>query len=66
MSQQSVGRQLIGSPSEVTLVAAMMGILLVLFTPIPSQLLDFLLLLNVSFVRQQQVVPRQRWPASTR
>ena len=49
MSQQSVGRQLIGSPSEVTLVAAMMGILLVLFTPIPSPLLDFLLLLNVSF-----------------
>lgn len=49
MSRQSVGRQLVGSPSELTLVAAMMGILLVLFTPIPSQLLDFLLLLNVSF-----------------
>ncbi len=49
MSRQSVGRQMIGSPSELTLVAAMMGILLVLFTPIPSQLLDFLLLLNVSF-----------------
>ena len=40
--------KMIGSPSEVTLVVAMMGILLVLFTPIPSEILDFLLLLNFS------------------
>lgn len=39
----------VGSPSEVTLVLAMMGILLVLFTPVPSGLLDFLLVLNFSF-----------------
>jgi flagellar biosynthesis protein FlhA len=42
-------RQMIGSPSEITLVLGVMGILLVLFTPIPSGLLDFLLLLNFSF-----------------
>lgn len=39
----------VGSPSEITLVLAMMGILLVLFTPVPSGLLDFLLVLNFSF-----------------
>lgn len=38
-----------GTKSEITLVVAMIGILLVLFTPIPSQLLDFLLIVNFSF-----------------
>ncbi|WP_346837615.1 flagellar biosynthesis protein FlhA [Microbulbifer sp. SAOS-129_SWC] len=35
--------------SDLLLVLAMVGILMVLFTPIPSVLLDFLLVLNVSF-----------------
>lgn len=48
MSAPSFTRKMIGSPSEVTLVVAMMGILLVLFTPVPSAILDFLLLLNFS------------------
>lgn len=40
---------LFGTRSEVALVFAMVGILLVLFTPIPAMLLDFLLILNFSF-----------------
>ena len=34
-----------GTRSELVLVVAMVGILLVLFTPIPALLLDFLLIL---------------------
>ena len=45
----SAWTRIVGSPSELTLVLAMMGILLVLFTPVPSGLLDFLLVLNFSF-----------------
>src|SRR3990167_198608 len=37
-----------GTRSELVLVVAMVGILLVLFTPIPALLLDFLLILNFS------------------
>ena len=48
-SQTGNWNRTVGSPSEVTLVLAMMGILLVLFTPVPSGLLDFLLVLNFSF-----------------
>ncbi|WP_020407782.1 flagellar biosynthesis protein FlhA [Hahella ganghwensis] len=39
----------LGTRSEIGLVLGMVGILLVLFTPIPSQLLDFLLIANFSF-----------------
>ena len=46
---QNTWRKLLGSPAEIALVLSMMGILLVLFTPIPSWLLDFLLVLNFSF-----------------
>jgi len=49
MSATVNARQMLGSPSEITLVLGVMGILIVLFTPIPSGLLDFLLLLNFSF-----------------
>src|SRR5581483_476788 len=42
-------RQALGSRSDVVIVLAVLGILFVLFFPIPSQLLDFLLLLNLSF-----------------
>ena len=38
----------LGRHSDLLLVAAMAGILLVLFTPIPAVLLDLLLILNVS------------------
>lgn len=49
MQKESLFGQLVGTRSEMALVLFMVGILLVLFTPIPSGLLDFLLLLNVSF-----------------
>src|ERR1700755_1016573 len=39
----------LGKHTDLVLVAAMAGILLVLFTPIPAMLLDLLLILNVSF-----------------
>src|SRR6187402_826848 len=39
----------LGKHSDLVLVAAVAGILLVLFTPIPPFLLDLLLILNVSF-----------------
>ena len=39
----------IGKQSDLVLVAGMVGILMVLFTPIPSGLLDFLLIANLSF-----------------
>ena len=35
--------------SDLVLVAAVVGILLVLFTPIPAVVLDLLLVLNISF-----------------
>src|SRR5882757_10753504 len=38
-----------GSRSDVVIVLAVIGILFVLFFPIPKQLLDFLLILNLSF-----------------
>ena len=40
---------LFGKRSELVLVAVTIGILLVLFTPIPAGLLDFLLITNFSF-----------------
>lgn len=42
-------RDAFGTRSELMLVVAMVGILLVLFTPIPPILLDFLLIANFSF-----------------
>jgi flagellar biosynthesis protein FlhA len=42
-------RSVFGGQSELILVGLLGGILLVLFTPIPSQLLDFLLISNLSF-----------------
>ncbi|HEY0502235.1 MAG TPA: flagellar biosynthesis protein FlhA [Lysobacter sp.] len=41
-------RNLFGDQAELALVGMLAGILLVLFTPIPSELLDFLLLTNFS------------------
>ncbi len=42
-------RSVFGDNSDVVLAVAMVGILVVLFTPIPSQLLDLLLIVNFSF-----------------
>ena len=42
-------RATFGDQSELLLVLLLAGILLVLFTPIPPQLLDFLLICNFSF-----------------
>ena len=42
-------RGLLGRNSDLALVAMMVGILVVLFTPIPAPLLDVLLLVNFSF-----------------
>lgn len=42
-------RKIIGNNSDIILVLLMIGILIVLFTPIPSQLLDFLIIANFSF-----------------
>jgi flagellar biosynthesis protein FlhA len=42
-------RRTLGDNSDLVLVVAMVGILLVLFTPIPTQLLDLLLIANFSF-----------------
>jgi flagellar biosynthesis protein FlhA len=42
-------RSNMGRQSDLLLVAAVVGILLVLFTPIPTVVLDLLLILNVSF-----------------
>lgn len=42
-------RQAFGKQSDLLLVAAIVGILLVLFIPIPPGLLDFLLIANVHF-----------------
>jgi flagellar biosynthesis protein FlhA len=42
-------RKAFGDNSDLVLAVAVVGILLVLFTPIPSQLLDLLLIANFSF-----------------
>ncbi|MES2538671.1 MAG: flagellar biosynthesis protein FlhA [Pseudomonadota bacterium] len=42
-------RRSLGRHSDVILVLLMIGILVVLFTPIPPQLLDFLIITNFSF-----------------
>jgi flagellar biosynthesis protein FlhA len=48
MVDKSLITRTLGSRSELILVAVVVGILLVLFTPIPPWLLDFLLIVNVS------------------
>jgi flagellar biosynthesis protein FlhA len=42
-------RNTLGANNDLILVVMMIGILMVLFTPIPSQLLDVLLIVNFSF-----------------
>jgi flagellar biosynthesis protein FlhA len=42
-------KKALGSRSDLALVLAVLGILFVLFFPIPKQILDFLLILNFSF-----------------
>lgn len=42
-------RKILGNQADLVLVFGVVGILMVLFMPIPSQLLDFLLITNVSF-----------------
>lgn len=42
-------QRLLGTHSDVVLVLAVLGVLLVLFVPIPKPLLDFLVLANFSF-----------------
>lgn len=42
-------RRFFGDQAELALVALLAGILLVLFTPIPARVLDFLLIANFSF-----------------
>jgi len=42
-------RQSLGDQSDLILVFSLVGILLILFTPIPPGLLDFLLIINFSF-----------------
>ncbi|MDO9005748.1 MAG: flagellar biosynthesis protein FlhA [Aquabacterium sp.] len=42
-------RRFFGKNADLALVALVMGILLVLFAPIPAGLLDFLILMNVGF-----------------
>ncbi|TCS37711.1 flagellar biosynthesis protein FlhA [Paucimonas lemoignei] len=42
-------KKTLGKNADIALVLLTVGILVVLFTPIPSRLLDFLLLLNLSF-----------------
>lgn len=42
-------KRVIGANSDVALVLLVVGVLVVLFAPIPSGLLDFLILTNVSF-----------------
>ena len=46
--QQLSFKNLLGNKSDIVLVISMIGILLVLFTPIPPRLLDFLLIANFS------------------
>lgn len=44
----ALGR-ILGKNSDIALVALVLGVLVVLFAPIPSGLLDFLILSNFSF-----------------
>ncbi|MDM4772903.1 flagellar biosynthesis protein FlhA [Solimonas sp. SE-A11] len=46
MSAASLSRQMLGTRSELFVIAAVVGILVVLFSPIPPGLLDFLLISN--------------------
>jgi flagellar biosynthesis protein FlhA len=48
MVEMSLLNRTLGSRSELILVSAVVGILIVLFTPIPPWMLDFLLIVNVS------------------
>jgi flagellar biosynthesis protein FlhA len=45
----SVLRRIFGNNTDLMMVVGMLGILVVLFSPIPPRALDFLLLLNVGF-----------------
>jgi flagellar biosynthesis protein FlhA len=42
-------RRIVGKQSDLIMVVLVLGVLVVLFAPIPSALLDFLILTNVSF-----------------
>lgn len=42
-------RRTLGTQGDLVLVLSLVGILIVLFTPIPTQLLDFLIIINFSF-----------------
>ncbi|MGC7945235.1 FHIPEP family type III secretion protein [Pandoraea pneumonica] len=42
-------RHVLGKHTDIALVALVLGVLLVLFAPIPSALLDFLIMANISF-----------------
>ena len=42
-------RRILGRHTDIVIVALVLGVLLVLFTPIPAGLLDFLVLANFSF-----------------
>lgn len=42
-------RQILGGNADLLLVIGVLGILVVLFSPVPPRVLDFLLLLNLSF-----------------
>ncbi|VVE90684.1 flagellar biosynthesis protein FlhA [Pandoraea bronchicola] len=42
-------RNVLGKHTDIALVALVLGVLLVLFAPIPSAMLDFLIMANVSF-----------------
>ena len=42
-------KKVFGNNADLVLILGMLGILVILFTPIPAKLLDFLLLINLSF-----------------
>lgn len=42
-------RRIVGDNADMLMIVGMLGILIVLFTPIPPRVLDFLLLANLSF-----------------
>ena len=42
-------KKIFGENADLFLIVGMLGILVILFTPIPSKVLDFLLLVNLSF-----------------
>jgi flagellar biosynthesis protein FlhA len=49
MTTQALSKSPWGRHSDVAMVALVMGVLVVLFTPIPASILDFLILSNFSF-----------------